>query len=156
MGRNTKEGEPTRAFPLLLLPDPHAHHEAEQEEDHRGGGGGVENAEGGAGQVLHQQHPVAAVDQPVPGVEEAAEDGACEATDAVEAEAVQGVVHQAQPLQATCRGDAAEGAHGPNLSVGEGGLGSNGSSAALPRRVWGSGLEGQKDLRVYGFEGSRV
>ena len=100
------------AFKLLLLRHPHSHDNAHQAEDHRRDSGRVDHAEGSASQVLCQQQPVAAVDQPVLEVKEAAQDGPCKTSHAMKRETIQRVVHKVQLLKPTSCKDAAEGSDG--------------------------------------------
>ena len=87
------------AFQLLLLADPHSHDQAHDEEDHCGDGCRVDHAEGGTSYVLAQQQGTSAIDDPIRGVKESAKNGTNKATDSVEAEAIEAVVHEVQLLQ---------------------------------------------------------
>ena len=102
------------AFQLLLLADPHAHDQAHDEVDHRRDSCGVDHAEGGTSHVLAQQQGASAVNDPIRGVKETAKDSANKATDSVEAEAIEAVVHEVQLLQpAGCEdaGQCPDGSH---------------------------------------------
>mmetsp|Transcript_101017 Transcript_101017/g.226500 ORF Transcript_101017/g.226500 Transcript_101017/m.226500 type:complete len:473 (-) Transcript_101017:46-1464(-) len=81
-----------QAVGLLVVVNPHAHHQAQGAEDERCHRSRVSRTDKGAHDLLAEERAAAAVEEPVLNRKQASHDGACQTSNAVEAEGVQCVV----------------------------------------------------------------